>query len=143
MKGIIAGIIFCMLSITGYCNTQNMNHAKNDRYIFVLFFSDQCPYCIQFAPVIKRFSASYEISVEAVSLNGKALPEFPDTIFATQDMIDLAYEGKPVTYPALFIADRKARKLFPVSFGALSFNELEERMQHLMPKIISHGGASI
>lgn len=106
-----------------------------ETYRFILFFSNQCPHCIRFAPVLKAYADSHHWSIEAITLNGESLPEFPHATFATQEMIDVAYQGKTVTYPALFIANTKTHALYPVSFGDMSALELDERMNAIREKM--------
>lgn len=117
------------------------NTTSQHRYMLVLFFSNQCPHCVQFAPVVKHFIDANHWSIEAISLNGETLPEFPNATFATQEMIDLAYQGKPVVYPALFIANANTKALYPVSFGELGKQELLERMRLIMEKISEYEGS--
>lgn len=116
------------------------DNASEHPYTLVLFFSNQCPHCVQFAPIVKQYIDANQWSIEAINLNGEALPEFPNATFATQEMIDLAYQGKPVVYPALFIANAKTKALYPVSFGEMGKQELEERMELIMTKIGEYEG---
>ena len=44
--------------------------------LFFLFRSD-CPYCQQFAPLLKSFEQRFGLPVFAISLDGGTLPEFP------------------------------------------------------------------
>ena len=107
-------------------------------YRLILFFSNQCPHCVNFAPVLKAYADSHHWQIEAITLNGESLPEFPDATFATQEMIDVAYQGKTVTYPALFIANTKTHALYPVSFGEMGALELDERMSAIREKITAY-----
>ncbi len=107
-------------------------------HILILFFSNQCPHCIKFAPLLKEYVAVNHWDIEAISLNGESLPEFPNAIFATQEMIDVAYQGKPVVYPALFMANPKTKALYPISFGALSYPELQERINAIQAKVAEY-----
>lgn len=109
--------------------------STESHYRMVLFFSNQCPHCVSFAPVLKRYAQVNQWHIEAISLNGETLPEFPNATFATQDLIDVAYRGKPVVYPALFIANTLNKTVYPVSFGEMSYPELEERMQQMLVKM--------
>ena len=109
--------------------------AETANYRLVLFYSNRCPYCVKFAPVVQRYSEYSKIKIEPVSLTQQTLPEFPNSTYATQDLIDLAYQGKPVVYPALFVANTKTHKIYPVSFGFLEASALEEKMNTLLPKI--------
>lgn len=112
----------------------------NSEYKLVLFYSNKCPYCIKFAPVLKRYSENSQLSVEAISLTEQTLPEFPNSVYATQEMIDLAYQGRPVIYPALFVANPKTHKIYPVSFGMLDDGALKSKMDSLLPKIKQYEG---
>lgn len=116
--------MFCLLSTQLFA-------LNESQYQLVLFFSSKCPYCVKFAPVVKSYGLKSKLPIEAVSLNHEPLKEFPEPTLATQDMIDLAYQGKTVVYPALFLADTKSKRLYPISYGALSQYELEERMERL------------
>lgn len=109
-----------------------------DKHILVLFFSNQCPHCITFAPILKHFVEENHWNIEAISLNGQTLPEFPHALFATQDMIDVAYQGKPVVYPALFIANTQSKSLYPISFGEMSYPELQERIKIVKEKMAEY-----
>lgn len=112
-----------------------LKQSHFSKYRFILFFSNQCPHCVNFAPVIKAYAEAHQWTIEAISLNGQSLPEFPHATFATQAMLDVAYQGKTVTYPALFVANTETKALYPVSFGELGVAELEERMNALSEKI--------
>ncbi|KTD66476.1 conjugative transfer protein [Legionella santicrucis] len=111
---------------------------KVDTYILVLFFSNQCPHCVSFAPVVKQYAQINHLSIEPITLNGQTLPEFPKAQFATQEMIDLAYQGKPVVYPALFLANIKKHTLYPVSFGEMTYSELSERINLLKNRVVDY-----
>lgn len=115
--------------------------ASQSQYVLVLFFSNKCPHCVQFAPVVKQFIDTNHWNIEAISLNGETMPEFPNATFATQEMIDVAYHGKPVVYPALFIANSNTKALYPVSFGELGKQELEDRMKLIMAKVGEYEGS--
>jgi type-F conjugative transfer system pilin assembly thiol-disulfide isomerase TrbB len=112
--------------------------APLPRHILILFFSNQCPHCISFAPILKEYATKNQWHIEAITLNEHSLPEFPHAIFATQEMIDVAYQGKPVVYPALFIANTTTKMLYPVSFGTLSYSELQERLSEVSIKVVEY-----
>ena len=111
------------------------NQLKHAPYKLVLFFSNQCPHCVRFAPVIKYFMDSEGWEVEALSLNEGTLPEFPNATFANQSMIDSAYLGNPVVYPALFVANKRTKTLYPVAYGEMGYQELKERLAVISEKI--------
>ena len=114
---------------------QQQKKAVQASYRLVLFYSNKCPYCRKFAPVLKDYSEKYELKIEPIALTRQTLPEFPQSTYATQELIDLAYQGKPVVYPALFIANSKSHHIYPVAFGYLDPSALEKRIGDLLPKI--------
>lgn len=105
---------------------------------FIFFFSSGCPHCVHFSPVIKQWASSNRAQVLALSLDNQPLPEFQDFMPATRDWINAAFQEQTIQYPALFIANRETRKLYPVSTGALSSSELDERLNQLIAKIIAY-----
>lgn len=109
-----------------------------EKYILILFFSNQCPHCISFAPILKQYGQSQQVPIEPITLNGQTLPEFPNAQFATQEMIDLAYQGKPVVYPALFLANTQNHTLYPISFGEMTYSELSERINLLRSRVAEY-----
>jgi hypothetical protein len=90
---------------------------------------------VRFAPVIKYFMDNEGWEVEALSLNEGTLPEFPNATFATQSMIDSAYLGNPVVYPALFVANKRTKTLYPVAYGEMGYQDLKERLAVISEKI--------
>lgn len=92
--------------------------------LFFLFRSD-CPYCQQFAPQLRRFEQRFGLPVFAISLDGGALPDFPDAradngIAATLNVTQV---------PALFLASPRTQVITPIGYGVLSESELLERLQ--------------
>ncbi len=106
---------------------------KNHALIF--FFSSQCPFCQQFAPVVKQWSTSHTAPILALSFDNKPLGAFPDFIPVTTQWVNEAYAGKPITYPALFIANKTSHLLYPVAYGAMTDFELDLRLTQLKTKI--------
>ena len=56
----------------------------------------------------------------------------------TKDLVDTAFAGKPIEYPALFVMNEANGMLYPVSLGALNDVELQARMDTLIPKIMQY-----
>jgi hypothetical protein len=63
------------------------------------------------------------------------LPSFPEAHPVTTQWINSAYAGKPITYPALFIANRQYHLLYPVVFEAMGYEELALRFHQVKTKI--------
>lgn len=91
------------------------------------FYKGQCPYCHQFAPILKAFTQKMGIAVVPISLDGHLLAQFPDT------QLD---QGQGSLFsvhvvPALFAVDPKTHQAIPVGYGLMSEEELEERVAHI------------
>lgn len=111
---------------------------------FILFYGSQCPHCRQFAPILKQWASQHHVRILPLSLDNQPLAEFPQFIPATTEWINAAFQGNPINYPALFMVNPDTKQLFPVAFGALSYVELDTRMEQLIPLIKAHehqGGA--
>ena len=92
--------------------------------LFFLFRSD-CPYCQQFAPLLRNFEQKFGLPVFAISLDGGTLPEFP------QARVDngIAATLNVTQVPALFLASPRTNVITPIGYGVLSETELLERLQ--------------
>lgn len=149
------GIFFLMLIAVSYAHAnfltsalaQKMNvheaaSVQQDPFFndhaLVFFFSSQCPYCQQFAPIVKQYSISHGASILALSFDNQPVAPFADFMPVTTEWINEAYAGKPITYPALFIANLRAQLLYPVAFGAMESQALEERLADIKAKIVQY-----
>lgn len=104
-------------------------------HALVLFFSSQCTYCQQFAPIVKQWAVVHAAPVLALSFDNQPLDSFPNARPATTQWINAAYAGKPITYPALFVANQKRSLLYPVAFGAMGYDEMDLRFNQIKSKI--------
>lgn len=94
------------------------------RYGLLFFFRGDCPYCHQFAPVLRRFAADFGFTVIPVTLDGGALPEYPNPRSNSEAATQLRVE----TSPALYLLDPATRKVAPAVFGAVGYSELVQRL---------------
>ncbi len=92
------------------------------------FFKGSCPFCHRFAPILKAFAETYGFPVIPVSLDGGALPDFPDPRTNT----DAALELNTDTVPAVYLVNPRDRSVHPVAFGYVSWSELRERIYTLL-----------
>lgn len=139
MMNKVLWLLFILLCRSSFASNMNAKYevssSQHTPYKLVLFFSNQCPHCVRFAPVIKYLQDGEGWEVEAISLNEGTLPEFPKAIFATQNMIDSAFHGNPVVYPALFVANKTTKNLYPVVYGEMGYQELQDRLVLILEKI--------
>lgn len=88
------------------------------------FFRSDCPYCHQFAPLLKDFEAKFGLTVVPISVDGGGLLEFRNP--KVDNGIARALDVRQV--PALFLAEPRGGSITPIGFGVLSESELLERI---------------
>ena len=93
----------------------------------VFVFRSDCPFCHRFAPILKRFAQQHGLAVLAVSLDGGALPEYPDA--RTDNGVAARLNARAV--PALYLTQPSRREFRPVGFGMMSDTDLLERIAAL------------
>lgn len=106
----------------------------------VLFYASTCSHCHQFAPVLKAWAKEQGAAILAFSFDNKPMREFPDAKPATTHWVNAAFQGQAIRYPALFILNTQTKAIYPASLGFLSQEELQARMQVLIPKIRAFEG---
>jgi conjugal transfer pilus assembly protein TraF len=112
-------------------------HLAQTHVLFFLFRSD-CPYCQQFAPLLKTFEQKFGLRVFAISLDGGTLSEFPRARLDN----GIATALKVTQVPALLLASPSTNVITPLGYGVLSESELLERLQ-VIAAPISNGAAAI
>ena len=93
-------------------------------HVLFFFFRGDCPYCHAFAPTLEAFQARYGIKVIAISVDGGAMPGFPN---ARGDN-GIATTLKVSQVPAVYLAQPYTGKITPIGFGVLSEAQLLERI---------------
>ena len=88
------------------------------------FFRSDCPYCHQFAPLLKDFEAKFGLRIIPISVDGGGLPEFRSP--RVDNGIARTLDVRQV--PALFLAEPRGGKITPLGYGVLSESELLERI---------------
>ena len=118
----------------GHVLLKTASFQQNHRLVF--FFSSTCPHCHNFAPVLKKWVDDNQYAVDAFSFDGKSLPDFSNVLTPDNQLLQAAFQNETIRYPALFVVNTQTANLYPVAIGELNFQELNERMQILVPKII-------
>jgi conjugal transfer pilus assembly protein TraF len=93
----------------------------------VFVFRGDCPHCHRFAPILKRFEQEFGFTVLAISLDGRAIPEYPN---ARPDN-GMAARLNATAVPALYLTAPATRQIVPVGFGVMSMTDLVERIAAL------------
>lgn len=98
----------------------------------VLFMQSTCPYCRQFAPVLKSLSQQTGLIVFPVSLDGRGDAEFPDVLPATPDvMVEYFQSGVPVATPTTFLTNVNTMETWPLLQGAAGAGEFRTRLDEV------------
>ncbi len=98
-----------------------------DEYGLFFFFRGSCPYCHEFAPVLKNLETQYGITVMAISLDGGTLPEYMNAVGDN----GLAQQLGVEVVPALYALHPQSQQVIPLSFGFVSEAELMRRISTL------------
>jgi conjugal transfer pilus assembly protein TraF len=106
--------------------TQAVRNLASTHGLLFIYRSD-CPYCLRFAPILKRFEETFGMTVFAVSLDGQGLAEYPS---AQRDNGIAARLNSPVV-PALYLIAPATRDIRPVGFGVMAMSELVARIAQL------------
>lgn len=116
----------------------NPNNAFFKTHGLILFYSSKCTHCLQFAPVVKQFVDKNGAEILPLSFDNQPIPSFKHFLPASRDWVSVAFGNKEINYPALFIISKKHHTIYPVSTGALSLSELQDRIALLIEKIKSY-----
>lgn len=88
------------------------------------FFRSDCPYCHRLAPTLRFLTEAYGISVLPVSVDGGALPEYPEP----QRNNGLVEKLGIRQVPMLVLGNVKDRRLLPLGSGVISAQDVIERI---------------
>lgn len=100
-------------------------------YGLFFIFKNDCPYCHQFAPVIKEFVREFEFDIKVISKEvlppGESMmKEFPQ---AAPDNGTIAKINPEGIYPALFLINPQTRDVIPVAKGLINKEQLKENFR--------------
>ena len=109
--------------------------ALAQEYGLFFFFKGNCPYCHQFAPIVKHFAKKHGWSVMGISMDGGALAEFPH---ARRDN-GMAARLQVAHVPALIAFHSGSGQMIPLAYGMVSESEIEERIDLLTRTFNSEG----
>lgn len=93
-------------------------------YGLIFFYRSTCPYCRQFAPILKTFIKRYPFTILPITTDGKSLTVFPNSKFD----VGLAKAFHVMAEPAVFLVNPKTFKAIPVTYGLVSHDELRQRL---------------
>jgi conjugal transfer pilus assembly protein TraF len=108
--------------------TQERIKSLSQTYGLFFFFSSDCPYCHQFAPIVKMFSERYGWEVMSISLDGGDIKEFPEA--ESDNGLFKAWQGEVL--PSLYAVNPTTGHVLPVAYGLTSLDQMEERIMTLV-----------
>lgn len=120
------------LAINVFDEQQRDRQAQSVRSLaathgLIFVFRGDCPHCHRFAPILKRFEQEFGFTVLAISMDGRAIPEYPN---ARPDN-GMAARLNATAVPALYLTAPATRQIVPVGFGVISMTDLVERIAAL------------
>jgi conjugal transfer pilus assembly protein TraF len=104
--------------------------AKTFGLFFV--FKRDCPYCHQFAPIVRQFISQYGFDYKAISPDGEPLSEFPDAVADNGTIRSINPEG---VYPMLFLVNPHTRQVIPLARGLVNLDHLKDNCKTIIQTI--------
>ncbi len=101
-------------------------------YGLFFFFSGNCEYCHQFAPIVKQFSEQYGWEVLPISLDGGQLELFPNAQPDNGLFVQWQPGNQGQVMPALFAVNPNTGHVIPIAFGMTSIDQMEIRIMSLV-----------
>lgn len=120
-------------------NSGESQPVNANRFAFILFYLHSCPHCQRFDPILRDFSQNNRIPVLAYTLDGQALPSFPDSVTPTQSEVLKFFPTKNPVVPTLFLMDKKTHLIYPVLQGEATKTQLSQRVDQLTNQIEQNG----
>lgn len=111
---------------------QQLTHkikALAQQFGLFFVFKQDCPYCHQFAPIVREFVDTYGFDYKAISPEGSALPEFPD---AVADNGTIALLNRDGIYPALFLVNPHNQQVIPLARGLVNSEALRDNFKTII-----------
>lgn len=110
--------------------TEEIIKSLSTDYGLFFFFSGDCDYCHEFAPIVKAFSQKYGWQVLPITLNGGKLEEFPNA----QPDNGLFLQWNVQVLPALYAVNPNTGHVIPIAHGMTSIDEMENRVMSMVRK---------
>ena len=107
---------------------QQTIHTLKEEFGLFFFFSGDCNYCHQFAPIVKQFADHYGWKVLAISVDGGQVAEFPNAV-ADEGLFE-TWGGQIL--PALYAVNPQTEQVIPIAYGLTSIDQMETRLMTLV-----------
>lgn len=108
--------------------TKQIIQNLSQEYGLFFFYSSSCSYCHKFAPIVKSFADSYGWKVLAISLDGGAIEEFPQSVPDN----GLSRQWNVQALPSLYAVNPETEHVIQIAHGMTSIDEMESRILTLV-----------
>jgi len=103
-------------------------HQLSRDYGLFFFFSSDCAYCHEMAPIIQHFAEQHHWKVLPISVDGKPIPAFPQA----QTDNGIARQWQVQVVPSVFAVNPKTGHRLPLAQGLTSLEDIETRVMALV-----------
>ncbi|CAM4390750.1 MAG: hypothetical protein LEGION0398_MBIBDBAK_00167 [Legionellaceae bacterium] len=105
-------------------NVEKAIRALSKQSGLFFFYRSTCPYCQQFAPILKAFGERYGLSIIPITTDGISLPEFPNSLIDKGQSKKFHVEVEP----SLFAVNPYTHKAYPIAYGLVTEDNLKQRI---------------
>ena len=96
-------------------------------YGFIIFYRGNSPISQKFIPLLIGFVSTYHIEMITVSTDNTCLPQLPKTVLISQKELQEKLKIKARYVPAVFLVHLKSKKIQPLSYGFLAYEDFKKR----------------
>jgi conjugal transfer pilus assembly protein TraF len=100
-----------------------IKELANEHGLF-FYLKGGCKICLAFSKIVKMLEKRHSWSVIPISLDGLGTPEYPNARMDNGSGLDLGIDRAP----SLFVVNPQTELIKPVSFGAISLEQVEQNI---------------
>jgi conjugal transfer pilus assembly protein TraF len=104
---------------------QKIKQLSKSFGLFFIFKQD-CPYCHEFAPIVKELINIFGFECKAISNDGTPLSLFPE---AEKDNGTIGIINPDGIFPSLFLVNPQTRQVIPLARGLVNLSQLRENFK--------------
>ena len=107
-------------------------------YGLIFAFQKGCPYCHQFAPLVRQFATTHGFDLQGLSKDTSCF----EGMSCSQNAAALEALNPGGQYPILYLANPTTKDVIPIARGLVSLSQLEQNLKHAVQylKSNSQGG---
>lgn len=105
------------------------------KHELVFFYLSTCPHCHRLAPILEEYAREAGYLIRAYSIDGITLPQFPDSLPASRQILNDYFGDIRISVPALYLVNKKTRNGDLMFIGERSLSHLRETVAQFEIKI--------